>query len=277
MNQAQKKKTLSRLGIFLLAGAVLSFLAFYFIVMLSQQNYHYVNPETMELVQCKPIPEDSPTVIINTSLGEIRAVLYPEYAPDTVSQFTALAEKGWYNQTYIFDTKDSVYFAGGKADSSGTEKTPYLFSEQEKLPLELHQNLWTFRGALCACNTTKDTSFTKRLFKTETQYAGSCFMFINSLDFSNQETVDQFREASGNTELTENFLHYGGVPNLSQQVTVFGQAYSGLDVIEKISSVSAEPQNANGYTPPKEPIQILSVKISSYSEEDEQLNELDFS
>jgi len=263
------------MGIFLLAAAVLSFIAFYIIVMISQQGYHYIDPETLELVQLQEIPDDAPTAIITTSLGEIRAVLYPEYAPNTVSQFISLAEKGWYDNTYIFEAKQNIYFAAGAADSSGTLKTPPVFENQEKVPLELHQNLWPFSGALCSLTTSKDTSFSKRLFKSEISYTGSRFMILNTVDFSDEEFASQFREASGSDELADAFFRLGGVPNFSQQVAVFGQAYSGLDVIKQITAVQlAEETNPQGYTPPTEDILILSVRISSYSQEDKELNEL---
>lgn len=169
----------------------------------------------------------------------------------------------------------NVYFAGGSADTSGTLKNPLVFDNQEKVPQELHQNLWPFRGALCSLTTATDTSFSKRLFKSEVHYTGSRFMFLNSVDFSDEEFVTQFREASGSEQLADTFLKLGGVPNFSQQVTVFGQAYSGLDIIQQICSLPlAEDANQQGYTPPLEEIKILSVAISSYSQEDAELNEL---
>jgi len=273
-NNSKKKKALSIMGIFLLAGAVLSFLAFYLLVMISQQNYHYVDPDTLAFVQTQEIPDGAPTAIIQTSLGEIRAVLYPEYAPKTVSQFISLAEKGWYDDTYIFDVKDSVYFSAGASDASGSEKAP-VFDNQEKVPQELHQNLWPFTGALCAVNTSRDTSFFKRLFKTEELYSGSRFMFLNSIDFSDEAFVSEFKEASGSQELADTFIQLGGVPNFAQQMTIFGQAYSGLDVIEQISSAPvSDASSPSGFTPPQQEIKILSVTISSYAQEDKELNQL---
>ena len=264
---SKKKKALSTMGIFLLAAAVLSFLVFYILVMISQQNYHYIDPDTLAFVQTQEIPDSAPTAIIETSLGEIRAVLYPEYAPKTVSQFISLAQKGWYDNTYIYDVKNSVYCAVGSADSAGTEKTP-VFENQERIPQELHQNLWTFKGALCAVNTSKDTSFSKRLFKTEELYSGSRFLMLNSIDFSDEAFVSEFKEASASQELADNFIQLGGVPNFAQQMTVFGQVYSGFDVLEAITSAQTlEQENVLGFTPPKQEIQIISIKISSYSPE----------
>ena len=271
----RRSKRLSALGIFLFAAAVVSFLVFYLLVMISNQGYHYIDTDTLELVQTEEIPDGSPTAVIETSLGEIRAVLYPEYAPETVAQFTELAGQGFYDDTYIFEAKNDVYFAGGSADSSGTAISTGR-ENQERIPRELHQNLWPFRGALCALQTSTDTSFTKRLFKNETVYTGSRFMLLNTIpDFADDEFVTQFREASGSELLADAFLSRGGVPNFSQQVTIFGQAYAGLDVIAQIcASELVDSESPQGYTPPKDEIKIISIQISSYGEDDKILNEL---
>ena len=101
-------------------------------------------------------------------------------------------------------------------------------------------------------------------------------MILNSIDFSDEAFLEEFKEASGSQELADAFIKLGGIPNFAQQMTVFGQAYSGLDVIEQITSAQAqESENPLGFTPPTEDIQILSVRISSYAQEDKELNQLE--
>lgn len=270
----KKSKSLSRLGMFLIGASIVSFIVFYAVVMISNQGYTYIDTETLELVQTEEIPEGAPVAVISTSLGEIRAVLYPDYAPQTVEQFIRLAEEGYYDETMVFEAKSGVYFAAGSKDAGG-RLPDNATEEQEKVPQELHQNLWPFRGALCSLNTSVDSSFSKRLFKTETYYTGSRFMLVDSVDFGDEEFVQEFREASGSELLADAFLERGGVPNFSQQVTIFGQAYAGLEIIDAICNAElAEVENVNGYTPPAEDIVILSVRISEYGEEDAALNEL---
>ena len=270
----RKNKTLSILGIFLIASSVISFIVFYFVVMASQQGYQVIDPDTLELTQTEEIAEGSPTAIITTSVGEFRAVLYPEYAPQTVAQFIELAEDGFYDNTYVFEAKNDVYFAAGSADNDG--HTPAdLPAEREHVPQELHQNLWPFKGALCTMNTQVEGGFFKRLFKNVQTFTGTRFMVLGSVDFSDEEFVQQFREASGSDALADAFLERGGVPNFSQQMTVFGQTYAGLETVEKICGAELyENASSTGYTPPKEDILILSVRISEYTAEDAALNEL---
>lgn len=270
----KKSKTLSRLGIFLIFTSIISFIVFYLVVMMSSQNYSYIDADTLELVQTQEIEEGAPTAIITTTAGEMRAVLYPEYAPKTVESFIALAESGYYDNTYVFEQKQDVYFAAGSANADGT-LGENAKEEYERIPRELHQNLWPFRGALCAMNTSVEGSFTEKLFGGQTYYTGSRFMVLGSMDFTDEAYVEEFREASGSEMLADAFIERGGVPNLSQQQAVFGQVYAGFDVLEAIYGAEVVTEtNAGGYTPPVEECRILSITIGTYGEEDAAMNEL---
>lgn len=260
----KKNKVLSILGIFLMVSAVLSFIVFYFTVMASQQGYHYIDPDTLRLVQTEEIPDGAPIAVVDTSLGEFRAVLYPEYAPQTVAQFTELAEQGFYDNTYVFELKSGIYFSAGSVDNDGNLSAD-LPEAREKVPQELHQDLWPFRGALCALDTGSDGGVFKRLFRSETRFSGTRFLVVDSVNFSDEEFLTQFREASGSEVLADAFETLGGVPNFSQQMTIFGQTYEGLDVIDAICAAQVyDTPSAAGYTPPKEDILIRSVRIGTY-------------
>ena len=90
-------------------------------------------------------------------------------------------------------------------------------------------------------------------------------MILGSVDFTDEEFVQQFREASGSEALANAYIERGGVPNFAQQMTVFAQTYEGFDVIEAILSAQVQTEtNAAGYTPPAEECRILSVTIGEY-------------
>ena len=55
-------------------------------------NYDF---SQMDLVQLKEPEEGQPVAYIKTSMGDITAVLYPEYAPNTVANFIARANEGY--------------------------------------------------------------------------------------------------------------------------------------------------------------------------------------
>ncbi|MBE6825305.1 MAG: peptidylprolyl isomerase [Ruminococcus sp.] len=270
----KKSKALSRLGIFLIFTSIISFIVFYLVVMISQENYSYVDVDTLELVQTQEIEQGAPIAIIRTTAGEMRAVLYPEQAPKTVESFIALAESGYYNDSYVFEQKADVYFAAGSPNPDGSLGDQGK-EEYEKIPRELHQNLWPFKGALCVMNTTVEGGFFDRLFGDSTYYTGSRFMVIGSMDFEDEAFVTEFREASGSELIADAFIERGGVPNFSQQQAVFGQVYAGFDVLDALLAAEVEETtNAGGYTPPVEECRILEISIGSYSEEDAAMNEL---
>ena len=87
-------------------------------------------------------------------------------------------------------------------------------------------------------------------------------------NFSDEEFVTQFREASGSEELADAFIERGGVPNFAQQMTIFAQTYEGIEVVEEICAAAVqEATNAAGYTPPAEECKIISIEITEYSAE----------
>ena len=51
-------------------------------------------------------------------------------------------------------------------------------------------------------------------------------------------------------------------------MTVIGQTYEGLDVVEKLASL--ETVEGGSYSTPKEDIMIISVKIDKYSKNDDE-------
>lgn len=265
--EIRKKRNLSKLGIFLLLASVISFIVFYVTVMISNKGYTYVDVNTLELVQEQEIEEGAPIAIVDTTYGEFRAVLYPQYAPETVENFISLAESGYYDDTYVFEQKQDIYAAAGAPYADGSLEDGA--ETNERIPVEPHQNLWPFKGALCAMNTTVEGGFFDRLFQNTQTYSGSRFMVLGSVDFTDEEFVTQFREASGSEELADVFIARGGVPNFAQQMTIFGQTYEGLEVVEKICAAQVqEAANAAGYTPPVEECRILSITISEYGTEE---------
>ena len=100
-----------------------------------------IDPDTMELVQLEP-PENGDTVaIVDTSLGEFRFVLYPEYSPAAVKNFIDHAESGFYDGTYVFNSESGVYSYAGSKSRSG-DMTEDNDEAGERVERELHQNFF---------------------------------------------------------------------------------------------------------------------------------------
>ena len=58
--------------------------------------------------------------IFDTSLGEVRAVLYPDAAPMAVENFAGLARTGYYDGTVIWRSEYGFAVQGGDATGTGT-------------------------------------------------------------------------------------------------------------------------------------------------------------
>ena len=69
-------------------------------------------------------PQNGDTVaVFDTSLGEVRAVLYPQYAPMAVENFVGLSQAGYYNETVLFRVEPGFAVEGGDASGEGTGGT----------------------------------------------------------------------------------------------------------------------------------------------------------
>lgn len=223
----------------------------------------YIDMETLELVQKEQPKEGDTIATIKTSLGDIKCVLYPEYAPETVKHFTELAESGYYDDTYVFNSEPGVYFSAGSPLKNGDldANKPEGTEEWER---EVHQNLWPFRGALCSLTTGEKGGFWDKLNKNTKIMNGSRFAVLNSSEFTD-ELKEQLLASDENTVIADEFIKLGGVPALSQEVTVFGQTYEGFDVIDKLTSLEVTIME-DGLKSPQEDIKIETIEIGKYGE-----------
>lgn len=225
-------------------------------------SYITIEAETMKLVQLDPPKDGDPIAIVDTTLGEYRFVLYPQYSPNAVANFTELAKQGYYNDTYVFHSDSGVYSAAGAPNKNGNAND----NSHELVERELNQDLWPFKGAVLAMNTTFERSFKQKFLGGGTYYNGSRFMTLNTVEFSD-EFKQEIRDYSESEKLADAFIEQGGVPNFSQQMTVIGQTYKGMDVVEKLASL--EVQEMGAYKVPVQDVKIKSVVIGTYSAAEE--------
>ena len=86
--------------------------------------------------------------IFDTSLGEVRAVLYPDAAPMAVYNFVGLARSGYYDNTTIWRSEYGFAVQGGDATGTGTGGSTIW--SNNPYPLEADAGLKHYAGALCA-------------------------------------------------------------------------------------------------------------------------------
>lgn len=234
-------------------------------IYMSRSTKNVIDLETLELVQLQGPQEGDEICIIHTSLGDIYAKLYPEYAPVTVENFKTLARNGYYDDTFIYNIPESTYFTAGAPNKSGT-LNKNLDSGNEEIEMEYSQNLWPLKGAVYSVTTKVDKGFIKTLMNRAKRYGGSRFGICGSIEMTD-EIKESLLSSESSKEVGQAFVDKGGIPNFSQQMTIFAQVYDGWDAVDDIICADTEDEtNINGYTLPKEDIKIKSIEISSYSE-----------
>ncbi len=251
----------------LFACAALSFAGVSCMQFLSNSSSTYIDMNTLELVQDNPPKDGDPTATIKTTEGDIKFVLYPQYAPKTVEKFTDLAKSGYYNNTYVFNSEPGQYFAAGSPLKNG-DLDPNKPDGTEEWEIEIHQNLWTFKGALCSLPTGEEGGIWNKITGKNKKLNGSRFSVLNSVEFT-EDYKNSLLQADENTTLAEKFIEKGGIPYLAQSVTVFGQAYEGFDVIDKLTSLETSI-NEEEVKIPVDDVMIKEIEIGVYKSSETQ-------
>ncbi len=210
------------------------------------RTYDY---STMKLVQLEEPHEGQKTAVIETDAGTITAVLYPEYAPNTVQNFINRANEGYYNGKDIYCVLEkSIFMAGAFDDKRNSGAT----DDGQPIANEYTADLWPLKGAIC--------SFSGRI-----GYGDSRFMVMNERELSD-ESMEQLREFRNKNdqalpeELLTAFREKGVVIDFAGAYTVFAQTIDGFDVIDRICSANV----SGDLSIPDPPIYIKSVTIGEY-------------
>lgn len=171
------------------------------------------------------VNEMNPIAIIKTSHGEIELELFETEMPQTVGNFVALSESGFYNGTKIHRVIEGFMIQGGDPNTKGENESIYGQGGPEKtIPDEFVEGdlLTNTRGTIAMANTGQPNS-------------GGSQWFINLVD---------------NTGLDFN------KPPFSSKHPVFGRVVKGLDVVDAIGQVETKERDI-----PVKPVVIESVMI----------------
>ncbi len=262
-----QKPAIRRMTILLFVMAALSLTLFSCSTYCAQNQQTYIDMSTVRLYQLEEPEESRTAAVIHTTQGDITAVLYPEAAPNYVEQFVRLAEEGYYDGTYIFQVEKGVYFSGGSPDHTGVLSGTQAASPQENVAVEKSADLWPFRGALCVPLTGHDKSFWNNLFGQAPDYCGTRFLVCDTITFD-EATIAEMQEMDASAKkISDAFIARGGVPNYSQQMTIFGQTYGeeSFATIDRITSVAVKAAaEETDYTAPVEDILIESIDITTW-------------
>lgn len=207
----------------------------------------------MNLVQLDKPAEGQDVAIIETNVGTITAVLYAEFAPNTVANFKKRTEEGFYDGKPFFALQKGIYAITGASNDEGTEG---ITDDGKYIENECSVNLWPFKGSLLG-------------YSSQQGYSDSRFFFTGALElteenkkelrgYTNQETSAQVIPE----ELITAFEKRGSVPGFAGTYTVFGQVINGFDVLDKILWTDSDKSNMK----PLEELKIVKVTLDTYKD-----------
>ena len=161
-------------------------------------------------------------VTMNTTLGSIKFLMFPEVAPKAVENFTTHAKNGYYDGIIFHRVIDGFMIQGG--DPTGTGRggeSIWGKSFEDEFSPEAHN----FRGALSMANAGPGTN-------------GSQFFIVQAgpVDKRMFPMLGRQYGVKLDEETKEKYAELGGTPWLDNHHTVFGQVIEGMDVVDKIAS-----------------------------------------
>lgn len=110
-------------------------------------NAKYAFPGTLPAEQI-----ENKQVRISTNKGDIVIGLYPDTAPNTVSNFVYLASQGYYDGVIFHRVIESFMIQGGDPTGTGTSGPGYKFAD------ELNDNRTYTRGTVAMANAGPNTN-----------------------------------------------------------------------------------------------------------------------
>ncbi len=154
-------------------------------------------------------PPKGPQVLLSTSMGDMKIGLYEKEAPETVKNFLAYVNEGYYDGTIFHRVIAGFMVQGGGF-------TPDMKQKETKAAIknEADNGLSNDKGTLAMARTNAINSATSQFF-------------VNAKD--------------------NDFLNHQGKSNFGY--CVFGKVIEGIDILEKIEGVQTGRQGGQGDVP----------------------------
>ena len=231
---------------------------------------------------------DAPYVTLETTMGSIKLVLYPEAAPLTVQNFLVHCQEGYYDDLTFHRVVPDFMIQGGDPTGTGRGGESIFGTPFRDEP---NEHLHHFRGAVAMASwgtylngsqfyIVQGRQF-QQTYRTEKAEAYKIQMQINQRStevytrgydylFDESPTEQQFREQiavwtnEANEQLRlgyqpelhidqamELYPEIGGAPHLDYKYTVFGQVVEGMEVVDAIADHPSDP----------DPVRILSTLV----------------
>ena len=175
----------------------------------------------------------APQVRIDTSLGVMTVELAPDKAPETVANFLAYVDDGFYDDTVFHRIIEDFMIQGGGFTSDYRKKRT-----GKPVRNEADNGLSNLRGTIA-------------MARTGDPHSATAQFFINTVDNRNLDHTSKSSSGWG--------------------YTVFGRVTEGLDVLDAIAGTPTSSGALAGY--PARDVPVMPVMINSITRVDAEANE----
>ncbi len=179
-------------------------------------------------------------------MGTIKIELYPQYAPNTVSNFIALANSGFYNGLTFHRTIPDFMIQGGdpNGDGSGNATLKDIGKEDD--------DEYAIEGEFII------NGFTKNTLKHTRGVISMARSDYSSLGFTTQ---------GYNSASCQFFIMTADNSSLDGTYAAFGKVTEGMDIVDQISNVEVETRESDDENltadKPVNPPVITSVSVDT--------------
>ena len=183
---------------------------------------------TERIIAKKKYETKNPVATIEVeNFGTITVELYPEYAPNTVANFIALANNGFYNGLTFHRTIPDFMIQGGdkNGDGSGNATLKDIGEDSD--------DKYAIEGEFIL------NGFTQNNLKHERGVIS-----IARTDYSSMGTTTLTKKGY-NSASSQFFIMTADNVSLDGLYAAFGKVIDGMDVVDKISNVEVETRDAN--------------------------------
>ena len=213
------------------------------IVLIGVIGYGYYRNATMEVT--RPVA----TMEVE-NFGTVKFELYPEYAPETVANFVALANRGFYDGlTFHRIVKDFMIQGGDKnGDGTGLATTSDLKDDGDDTE-------YTIKGEFIASGVDNKLQFEEGV------------VAMARSDYTSYSS--SLTEESYNSGSSQFFIMTAENTGLNGQYTSFGKVIEGMDIVHQIEGIevkAADDAETTGNTEVSTPVNppvITSIRVET--------------
>lgn len=183
--------------------------------------------------------------------GTIKMELYPDQAPETVSNFIALANRGFYDGTKFHRVVKDFMIQTGSKDGDGTTG-----AKISNLKDGGEDKDYSIKGEFLANGVTNTIKFEEGT------------LAMARADYTQMSS--QLSEESYNSGCSQFFIMTKENTNLNGYYTAFGKVTEGMDVVHKIENVEVKVAEGQEKTEgaevstPVNPPKVTSIRVETF-------------